>query len=145
MKPVCCDTSFLISLYGYDGHTQKATAYARHLNQPLTLSVFNQFEFEQAVRLAVWRKLTPPSDGTRFLAGLERDYQSGQSFLTACDLPATIAEARRLSSAYTPNGGYRSFDILHVAVALHLRAELFLSFDTNQRKLAKAEGLKLNP
>jgi hypothetical protein len=31
--------------------------------------------------------------------------------------------------------------ILHVAAAIHLGAELFLTFDANQKKLAEAEGM----
>ena len=37
----------------------------------------------------------------------------------------------------------RSFDILHVAAAIHLGAKEFLTFDANQRKLAEAEGFKV--
>jgi predicted nucleic acid-binding protein len=51
--------------------------------------------------------------------------------------------AARLSAQYTWTEGYRGFDILHVASALHLGVTEFLSFDTGQRKLAAAEGLKL--
>jgi hypothetical protein len=42
-------------------------------------------------------------------------------------------------------GGHRAFAILHVAAALHLGASEFLTFDTNQRKLATTAGLKLGP
>jgi hypothetical protein len=42
-------------------------------------------------------------------------------------------------------GGHRSFDVLHVATALHLGARDFLTFDANQRKLAAAEKLKVKP
>ena len=38
-------------------------------------------------------------------------------------------------------GGHRGFDILHVAAALVLRADEFLTFDANQKKLAESEGL----
>jgi hypothetical protein len=40
-------------------------------------------------------------------------------------------------------GGHRGFDILHVASALVVEAECFLTFDDNQRKLAQAEGLNV--
>jgi predicted nucleic acid-binding protein len=42
-------------------------------------------------------------------------------------------------------GGHRSLDVLHVATALHLGARELLTFDTNQRKLATAEKLKVKP
>jgi len=42
-------------------------------------------------------------------------------------------------------GGHRGLDVLHVAMALHLGAREFLTFDMNQRKLASAEELKVKP
>jgi predicted nucleic acid-binding protein len=50
-----------------------------------------------------------------------------------------------MSKRRTIAGGHRSVDILHVATALHLGARIFLTFDTNQRKLAAAEKLKVKP
>jgi predicted nucleic acid-binding protein len=39
----------------------------------------------------------------------------------------------------------RTADLLHVAAALELGASDFFSFDRQQRKMAEAAGLKLNP
>jgi predicted nucleic acid-binding protein len=52
-----------------------------------------------------------------------------------------IDEAKRLSAAYTLAGGHRSFDILHAAAAVRLKAERFLTFDRRQKDLAEAVGL----
>ncbi|MFO7640475.1 MAG: PIN domain-containing protein [Candidatus Competibacteraceae bacterium] len=49
--------------------------------------------------------------------------------------------AEEISSKHTESGGHRLVDILHVATALHLGAETFLTFDSNQKRLAEAEGL----
>ena len=46
---------------------------------------------------------------------------------------------------HTITAGDHSFDVLHVATALHLEAREFLTFDTNQRKLAAVEGLAVKP
>jgi predicted nucleic acid-binding protein len=145
VKPICCDTSFLFALYGSDLHTTKALAYIRKLTQPLTLSIFNEFELENALRFAGWRKLFPAAQIAHFLAAFEMDRKSGRLVVTPCNLAVVLMEARRLSGAYTLAGGHRSFDILHVATALKCGAGEFLSFDANQRRLARAEGLKLNP
>ena len=51
--------------------------------------------------------------------------------------------AEELSAKHTMGAGHRLADILHVPTALHLRAKQFLSFDSNQRALAKKEGLGL--
>jgi predicted nucleic acid-binding protein len=144
VKPVCCDTSFLFALYGNDFHTSKALAHVRRLTQPLTLSILNEFELENALRFAGWRKLFPSAQTGRFLSAFEMDRKSGRLIMIPCNLAAVLAVARRLSRVYTLAGGHRSFDILHVAAALECGAGEFLSFDANQRKLARAEGLKLN-
>jgi predicted nucleic acid-binding protein len=52
-----------------------------------------------------------------------------------------VREAKRLSGMHTSKQGHRSFDILHVATALVRRADKFLTFDENQKKLAEAERL----
>jgi predicted nucleic acid-binding protein len=145
VKPICCDTSFLFALYGSDLHTAKAMAYVRKLTQPLTISLLNEFELENALRFAGWRKLFPAVQITRFLTAFEMDRKSGRLVVVPCNLAGVLTEARRLSSVYTLAAGHRSFDILHVATALKCDAGEFLSFDANQRKLARVEGLKLNP
>jgi predicted nucleic acid-binding protein len=53
--------------------------------------------------------------------------------------------AERLSATHTKANGHRALDILHVATAIHLKAEELLSFDNNQRKLAAEEGLGVKP
>lgn len=57
------------------------------------------------------------------------------------DLSHVLALAERLSKSRTHTGGHRSFDVLHIAAALELEADVFLSFDGNQNALAAAEGL----
>jgi predicted nucleic acid-binding protein len=120
-------------------------AYVRKLTQPLTISVLNEFELENALRFAGWRKLFLAAQIVRFLAAFETDRKSGRLVVVPCNLAAVLNKAKRLSSAHTLTGGHRSFDLLHVAAALECGAGEFLSFDANQRKLAQAEGLKLNP
>jgi hypothetical protein len=36
-------------------------------------------------------------------------------------------------------------DLMHVAAALNLHADLILSFDERQRKAAEAEGMRVGP
>jgi predicted nucleic acid-binding protein len=145
VSQICCDTSFLFALYGHDAHTARALAYLRRLTQPLTLSILNEFELENALRYAGWRGLYTAAQMNAFLTAFAADREAGFLVIAPCPLAQIVAGARQLSAARTAIGGHRSFDILHVATALHLGAEQFLSFDLNQRKLARAEGLKLNP
>src|SRR6266446_8404039 len=52
--------------------------------------------------------------------------------------------ARRLSLQATGKLGARTADLLHVAAALELGADILNSFDQQQRKLAQAVRLKVN-
>jgi predicted nucleic acid-binding protein len=63
--------------------------------------------------------------------------------LEICHLAYIVREAKRLSGMYTAEKGHRAFDILHVATAISRRADQFLTFDANQKRLAEAEGLQV--
>lgn len=138
---VCADTSFLFSLYGNDVNTPAALAAMARLRFPLSLSAFNGFELENALRFAEFRGTLAAGKAAAYLADYEADRAAGKLVFPACDLAAVLAEACRLSAAHTLTGGHRSFDVLHVAAARVLGAGEFLSFDANQRALAGAEGL----
>ncbi|MEO6740054.1 MAG: PIN domain-containing protein [Chthoniobacteraceae bacterium] len=57
----------------------------------------------------------------------------------------SLARADDISEKHAATEGQRTIDLLHVALALECGAKTFLSFDTRQRKLAKAAGLKVKP
>ena len=76
-----------------------------------------------------------------FWAQFESAVQGGRLLKPPCNLAGVLDEATRLSCTHTLTGGHRGFDVLHVAAALVLRADEFLTFDSNQKKLAEAEGL----
>jgi predicted nucleic acid-binding protein len=83
----------------------------------------------------------PLSIAQAALAALQSDVKEGLYRHAAVDWADVHQIAERLAFQHTPKGGHRSFDILHIATALHLGATEFLTFDGNQKKLAEAEGL----
>jgi len=143
-----CDTSFLYSLYLIDSHTKEARARVQRITDPadrIALSPFHQYELPNAIRLSVFRGLRDADAGEAILAAFHTDLDDGRFELPTCNLAVVLVEAQRLSSDYTVNGGYRAFDILHVAAALHFGTREFLTFDAKQSKLALAVGLKPGP
>ncbi len=142
---VCCDTSFLFSLYGRDAHTERALGLVTKLSAPLTLTLLNDYELRNAVRFGVFRRVIGATAGAEIIAAFDSDLAGGKLNLDPTNLTQVMHEAKRLSAAYTETAGHRSFDILHVAAASHLKARIFLSFDANQRELARAVGLKTMP
>jgi len=139
---LCADTSFLFSLYSNDAYKGEALACLTALSQPLSLSPFNEFELANALRFAEWRGLLPAGSAAQRLEAFAEDQAYGLWQLSEIPLSEIVAEARRLSAAHTSTGGHRSFDILHVAHARLAGPKYFLSFDANQRRLAKAAGLR---
>jgi predicted nucleic acid-binding protein len=138
---ICADTSFLFSLYADDAHSGRALNWLASSKTPLTLSELSEYELGNALRFAEFRKLLNSGQAATFWAQYEADRNSGRIVVSICNLAAVIDQAKRLSASYTRVGGHRGFDILHVATALEVGAKHFLTFDTNQKKLAKAEGL----
>jgi predicted nucleic acid-binding protein len=140
---ICADTSFLFSLYGNDGNTPRAVAWMQTCRTALTLSTLNEYELGNALRFAEFRKGIGPGEAALFWAQFEADRAAARLKVHVCNLADVVDEAKRLSSTYSLTGGHRGFDILHVAASLRLNAKQFLTFDTNQKKLAEAEGMKV--
>lgn len=137
------DTSFLFSLYGNDVHSPRAVAWMKSQRGILTLTSLNEFELSNALRFAEFRGAIAAGEAALFWAQLEADRASGRVQIQVCNLADVVDEAKRLSATHTLVGGHRGFDILHVATSLIVKAQCFLTFDGNQKKLAKAEGLKV--
>ncbi len=135
------DTSFLFSLYGNDAHSPKAVAWAAQSTTAIHLNALSHFEFGNALRFSEFRKAIPVGVANQYWSGFEAAIAQGRLIVATSNLADVIDEAKRLSSLHTLAGGHRGFDILHVASALTMNASQFLTFDTNQKKLAEAEGL----
>ena len=141
------DTSFLFSLYRQQVHSPRAIAYVQALSGPLRVSTLLVLEFRQSVRLQTWlhasdkNKGFSKADGAAMLRDLQSDLAAKIVEVVPVDWADVHGFAERLSATYTERRGHRLADILHVATALHLGADEFLTFDTNQKLLAEAEGL----
>jgi predicted nucleic acid-binding protein len=135
------DTSFLFAVYGNDAHTPLAVNWLRETGQKVCISKLADFELCNALRFAEFSGRLDSGVAARFLAQYESDLAAGRLRLEICNLADSVREAKRLSGMYTAEKGHRAFDILHVATAISRRADRFLTFDANQKKLAEAEGL----
>lgn len=138
---ICADTSFLFSLYGNDVHTPRALAWMKSQGDALTLTSLGEFELGNALRFAEFRGVIAAGEAALFWAQFEADRACGRLRIQVCNLADVVDEAKRLSATHTLAGGHRGFDILHVASAMIMKAECFLTFDGNQKMLAEAEGL----
>jgi predicted nucleic acid-binding protein len=142
---VAADASFLVSLYGVDVNTPAARAWMAANAEPVLLTGALRFETENALRLACYRGRITPAELNQALADIEDDVALG--ILTTTDIPSEIhwTECRRISNAHTLTTGSRAYDITHVAAAMALKADTFLTFDARQRTLAASLGLNVAP
>ncbi len=145
------DTSFLCGFYLKQSNSPAAAGHAATMKEPLHVTELLRYEFRQSLRFQVWRRAGNPREGVTqadadaAVNQFEADLASGIAVLVPCHLSEVLRRADDLSKRHTSAGGHRSFDILHVATALVLEAEEFLTFDERQRKLARAEGMKVKP
>ena len=78
------------------------------------------------------------------IAAAQKAFRSdiAEGILALQPLPGVaFQKARQLIKQHTARLGTRTLDLLHVAAALVVGAETFLTFDDKQRKLAEACGL----
>jgi predicted nucleic acid-binding protein len=141
------DTSFLCSVYRTQEHSPKADAYMAQRGGPIPVSGLLLLEFRQSLRLQVRlhtkdkTKGFPKAEATQMLRDLQSDLRTRVLEVVPVDWAAVHQTAEQLSDRYTETKGHRLADILHVATALHLGADEFLTFDANQKALAEAEGM----
>lgn len=141
------DTSFLCASYRTQDNSEAADDYFATMSEPLQVTALLEFEFLQSIRLQVWLHSQDKSKGysqteaDMMIADWEADIATGTVQIVASDASAVLRQAASLSRSHTTKGGHRTLDVLHVATAVHLGAKEFLTFDTRQKKLAKAAGL----
>jgi predicted nucleic acid-binding protein len=145
------DTSFLCAFYLKQSNSPAAAAHAATMKEPLHVTAMLVYEFRQSLRFQVWRRAANPREGVALpdaqaaLNQFETDLANGVAVLAPCNFHDLFHRAEALSARHTISHGHRSFDVLHVATALHLGARELLTFDVNQRKLAAVEKLRVKP
>jgi len=140
------DTSFLCALYRKQDNSDRALIYLGEATKPILATRLLLWEFRQSTRFQAFRHRQNPnlgfpfSEAEQMIAKLKQHLDQGVLRLVDRDLTQVLTLAERISKSRIHTGGHRSFDVLHIAAALELEADTFLSFDGNQNTLAAAEG-----
>lgn len=137
------DTGFLVSLYGRDSNSAAARAALK--TRPLfLLTRLLELEFSTAIELRVFRREWVRPDAEQVLA-VFLSHQAAGLFRAEALSPEIWDAALLLSRRRSAVLGARSLDLLHVASARVLRADVFFTFDARQRKVAQSEKLRVLP
>lgn len=137
---IYADSSFVVSLYITDVHSQEARRRIQGA-PPLILTPFHKAEWFHAVGQHQFRGSVTADKAQLLDAQFLSDQASGVYQKSA--VPESAFElCADLARKHGSTLAMRTLDSLHVACALELKADLFWTFDERQTKLAKAQGMK---
>ena len=147
------DSSFILRLVTTEADSEAAIAEYRRIGlPPLFFLPLHALEVRNAILQRAFHERRSLSARARQHIARERDaaFDRLERFLSrrtlldvALDLDAVIGQAIELATAHTERLGARAIDLLHVAGAMALESEVFLTTDDRQAQLAKAEGLNV--
>ena len=136
---IYADTSFFISLYVTDAHSQRARRQLEK-HPRIWLTPLHRVETAHAIAQQVFQRRISAAEADRAYDNFENDRRAGL-WLEAPAPEAALDLAVELARRHVARLGCRTLDTLHIASALELGATKFWTFDQRQERLAKAVGL----
>jgi predicted nucleic acid-binding protein len=137
------DPSALRSLYVHDDRSAGFCAWRRRVRGALPITRFGRAEIVNSILLAVHRKLIERDDADAAIAELQDDLREQRLALVDALWRRTLDVALELSAEHTETLGTRTLDVLHVATALTLGMNRFVTYDNRQARLARAAKLRV--
>lgn len=137
------DTGFVVSLYKAETTSAAAAAIMSRLQPPIALSQLGELELHNAFQLSIFRGEIDAAAATQKQQLFAEDLAKGVFMILPIPAATLYQKAIGLAQRHSATLGTRSLDLMHVAAALILKTDLFLSFDERQRKAAEVEGLNI--
>jgi len=138
---IYADSSLFVSLYLPDRHFKRAQRLAAQHSR-VWLTPLHRAELANTVAQQLFMKKIFAGEAQKVYTQFQRDRESG--FWVEVDLPEMVFDrCIQLAQQYAGRIAVGTLDTLHIASALELGAQRFMTFDERQAKLAKAAGLKL--
>jgi len=140
---VYVDTSVIVKLYIKEEYSQESSNWLKENNEAIPLTSFHELELINAIHLKQFRAEVTSDETHLILSRFEEHEKSGIYYRPQLDWSAIFIHAIDLSKKHSASIGSRSLDILHVASALSINADRFLTLDDRQTGLAKLADLKI--
>ena len=137
------DTSAIVKLYIKETDSRDVSKWITDNNEPIPFTRLTELELKNALKLKEFRKEIHIDDFHKICRRLEEHEKRGVYYRPPIDWAEVFELALDLSNYHTSNIGSRSLDILHVAIALFLKADRILTFDEKQAQLAVVVGLNV--
>jgi predicted nucleic acid-binding protein len=137
------DTSAIIKLYFKEVFSQDISKWLSNNNEALPLTSFHYLEFINAVKQKQFREEISSDEADHIISRFDAHEMKGVYYRPPIEWATVFKYAHDLSKKHTENIGSRSLDIMHVASALSLHTDIFLTFDDRQSQLASCAGLEI--
>jgi predicted nucleic acid-binding protein len=130
-------------MYFKEEYSKDASRWLKENNEAIPLTSFHELELINAIHLKQFRtEIT--SDETRLIMSRFEEHEiNGIYYRPMLDWSAIFIHAIELSKKHSASIGSRSLDILHVASALSIGADRFLTLEDRQTRLAALAGLRI--
>jgi predicted nucleic acid-binding protein len=137
------DTSFLVALYVPNDHSAAALRHRRrHGRESIPFTPLHRLELRTVVRQCVCSRLITEVVCRDILRHIEQDLDDGTLVHEPLDWTSSLRRADAIAGRRAMKMPCRSLDLWHVAAGLEIKAARFVTFDTDQFELARAEGLR---
>jgi predicted nucleic acid-binding protein len=138
------DTSALIKLYIREAGSEDVQAWVAAQDDPLPVWELQEMELTNALYLKVFWKEIALHDAEEQIELFRGRQRQGLYVFPNFERLSWVEEFRRICPE-TAEMGSRTLDVQHVACALLLKPDSFISYDERQRKLAAKLGLNVLP
>jgi predicted nucleic acid-binding protein len=137
------DPSCLIALYLTEPLSSAIRAFVEKQNQPVLVNQLQELEFRNGLRQKVLRKEIAEQHLAQSLRLFDDDAVAEKILRKQLVWSAVYAQAEAISHRWSTHQTCRSFDLLHVAVAVVSNVRQFATADGGQAELARTVGLKV--
>lgn len=140
------DTGILLKLYLNEPDSSRVRRYVVERGNALLITSFHQAEITSAIQLKVFRKECSQTQARVTLKHIEADRRENVLIQTTLDWNLAWSKCVELSTAHSRSTGCRTLDTLHVACAVIIETDRFVTSDERQIRLAKRIGMDVvNP
>ena len=136
------DTSALLKLYVRETGSEQVHERVISQDFPLPIWEIQECELINAMWLKVFCKELTTDQAQSQIDLFDNRKKRGFYYFPNINRGDLMVTYRQLSRE-TPRLGCRSLDIMHVACAIQLQADVFITFDERQRNLASFAGLQV--
>jgi predicted nucleic acid-binding protein len=138
-----CDTSVVLSWLLEDSQSAQADKWLADSTSRLVISSLVEVESRNRLRNLALNGDLSEDDSRQAQESLSVLLTRGSlRRIHFRDTKSLAAESLRLITHFSPGLPHGTLDVLHVASARLLKSAVFLTFDENQRSLARAAGME---